>query len=83
MIGKRTCPECDSDDVTAVEGSGIFMCKQCGYSGTNFPENVSVSHYGEEIDEGDEDLDELVDDTKVHKIKKKGKAKKSKGAKKK
>lgn len=32
MITKKTCPKCGSSDVQAI-GSGIFVCKGCGYRG--------------------------------------------------
>jgi ribosomal protein L37AE/L43A len=33
MITKKRCPQCGSGEVEMI-GSGAFMCKACGYSGS-------------------------------------------------
>ena len=40
MISKKFCPNCGSEDVMMVAGgmTGTWMCKNCGYSGSVFPE---------------------------------------------
>ncbi len=39
MISKRTCPECGSESVEYIEGENeMFMCRDCGYSGSDFQE---------------------------------------------
>lgn len=44
MTGKKFCPRCGSDDVEMVAGgiTGSFMCNNCGYSGSVFPEKEFV-----------------------------------------
>lgn len=39
-MGKKFCPSCGSEDVMMVAGgvTGSWMCKNCGFSGSIFPE---------------------------------------------
>lgn len=62
MIGKKYCPHCGSEDIQLVAGgsSGAFMCADCGYSGSVFPERAIVGRKEDDIDmEGDEMEEEL------------------------
>ena len=40
MAGVRICPNCGSENVEAAAGgiTGSFMCGECGFSGSVFPE---------------------------------------------
>ncbi|MBI5804232.1 hypothetical protein HY450_03245 [Candidatus Pacearchaeota archaeon] len=40
MLTKKFCPKCRSWDVEMIAGgtTGIWMCKNCGFSGSIFPE---------------------------------------------
>ena len=40
MLAKKFCPNCRSEEVMMVAGgiTGAWMCKNCGFSGSVFPE---------------------------------------------
>ena len=40
MISKKICPNCGSSEVEMIAGgmTGSWMCRNCGYSGSVFPE---------------------------------------------
>ncbi len=44
MITKKFCPNCGSDDVQMIAGGtiGTWICKNCGFSGSIFPEKPIV-----------------------------------------
>ncbi len=44
MTGKKFCPNCGSENIHMVAGgiTGTWMCANCGYSGSIFPERESV-----------------------------------------
>ena len=44
MIGKKFCPNCGSENVYMMAGgiTGTWMCSNCGYSGSIFPEREIV-----------------------------------------
>ncbi len=44
MLTKKFCPRCGSEDIELVAGGigGIFMCTNCGFSGSVFPEKEIV-----------------------------------------
>src|SRR3989344_2892271 len=65
MIGKRFCPNCGSDNVEMVAGgmTGSFMCNDCGFSGSVFPERPIVGRKG--IDNEDEEVVEGMDEDEV------------------
>jgi transposase-like protein len=55
MNGKKFCPKCNSEDIELVAGgvTGNYMCRNCGFSGTLFPEKEIIG--GELTDMGEED----------------------------
>lgn len=44
MLSKKICPRCKSENVQMVAGgtTGTWMCEDCGYSGSIFPEKEIV-----------------------------------------
>ena len=40
MLTKKFCPRCKSENVEMIAAgvTGSFMCRDCGYSGSIFPE---------------------------------------------
>ncbi|MBI2452410.1 hypothetical protein HYV50_05030 [Candidatus Pacearchaeota archaeon] len=44
MITKKFCPKCGSEDIQMVAGGliGSWMCKNCGFSGSIFPEKPII-----------------------------------------
>ena len=43
IISKKICPECGSEDVALVEpNSGLWMCKECQYTGHHFIEKEII-----------------------------------------
>jgi len=57
MITKKFCPRCGSEDVEMVAGGtmGTFICKNCLFSGSVFPEKSIVGSGGivrGKVDEG-------------------------------
>ena len=73
MIGRKFCPNCDSEDVEMVAGgiTGIWMCRECGFSSASFPERTLIAE--------DEDHDDFADMEEIEeeiKSKKKNKTKK-------
>ncbi len=82
MIGKKFCPNCGSEEVVMVAGgiTGAWMCKECSYSGSIFPEQPLIGAgriIKEELDEQEEESMEL-DEALFGKAKKKSKVKKLK-----
>lgn len=80
MIGKRYCPQCESDNVTPLEGGDLDMwiCNECGHSAADFPQTSIVKS---EFDEGGEeefDEDEDIEEDKPKKKTAKKSAKKVK-----
>ena len=76
MIGKKFCPSCGGDNVEMVAGgmTGAWMCVDCGYSGSIFPEKPIVgSKLSDNESEDEEDLD--LDEEKEIKVRKKAKKK--------
>ncbi len=67
MIGKKFCPNCGGDDVEMVAGgiTGAWMCADCGYSGSIFPEKPIVGGKSAEYEEETEDDLDLDDEEKV------------------
>lgn len=68
MIGKKFCPNCGSEDVELVAGgmTGGYMCADCGYTSSIFPEKpmgVKIDNEEEE-DSVEEDLKMLKSSTK-------------------
>lgn len=55
MIGKKFCPNCGSEDVDLAGGGvmGIWICRECGYSGSIFPEKPFIGGETREISEED------------------------------
>ena len=51
-IGKRFCPECESEDVEMVAGgvTGMWLCRECGNSGM-FPEKHEPGKEDDEFEE--------------------------------
>ena len=71
MIGKKFCPSCGSENVEMVAGgmTGAWMCSDCGYSGSIFPEKPIIgSKLSDQETEDEEELD--LDEEEVVKIKK-------------
>jgi len=77
MIGKRFCPNCGSDNVEMVAGgmTGSFMCNDCGFSGSVFPERPIVGRKG--IDNEDEEVVEEILGRKIGAVKVKLKSNKN------
>lgn len=52
MLMKRFCPNCGGEDVELVAGGtiGMYMCRDCGYSGSIFPEKPFMIK-GKEMEE--------------------------------
>ncbi len=50
MISKKFCPKCKSEDVEMVAGgiTGSWVCGNCGFMGTVFPEKEIIGSEGEE-----------------------------------
>lgn len=50
MVGIKVCPKCGSEDVALIGGgSHAMMCKECGHTGSSFPEkNIIGGGVGEE-----------------------------------
>ena len=44
VLGIRICPRCGSDEVEMIAGgiTGSWMCRNCGYCGSVFPEKEIV-----------------------------------------
>ena len=44
MISRKFCPRCESENIEMVAGGiiGSFMCEDCGFSGSVFPEKTLV-----------------------------------------
>ena len=44
MMNIKFCPRCKSENVEMVAGgiTGTWMCRECGYSGSIFPEKEIV-----------------------------------------
>lgn len=40
MISKKFCPNCGSEEIVMIAGgvTGSWICKNCSYSGSVFPE---------------------------------------------
>ena len=92
MIGKKFCPRCDSEDIEVVAGgtTGMWMCRECGFTSPSFPEKTIIGKSAsedEDYDDFDEDYDEELDeefeDKKIKKAKAKPKKAKKKGVKRK
>ena len=51
MITKKICPNCGSNEVDMIAGgiTGSWMCKECGYSGSVFPEEEILGRKQEDI----------------------------------
>ena len=66
MMGIRICPKCGSDNVQMAAGGiiGMWICKNCGFSGSIFPEKPILG--SEEEMEGD-----IKDKIKIRKIRRK------------
>ncbi len=49
MITKKFCPNCGSNDVELVAGgiTGSWMCRNCGYLGSIFPEKPILGREGQ------------------------------------
>lgn len=67
MSGKRFCPNCGSDNVEFMGGgiTGSFMCSDCDYMGSVFPERTANKDLDDEMDE--EEV--VVKPKKVKKVK--------------
>ncbi len=52
MLSIKFCPRCNSEDIQMVAGGiiGTWVCKNCGYSGSIFPEKEIVGSEQKEID---------------------------------
>ena len=76
MTGKRFCPNCGGDNVDLADGAitGSYICLDCDYTGTLFPERTD-----------NKDLEDMDDEVEVNKSKTKKKidGKKKKDVKKK
>lgn len=55
VISKKFCPNCGSENVDLIAGGtiGMWMCKNCGYNGSVFPEKPIA---GRELKTFDKDL---------------------------
>ena len=44
MITTKFCPRCKSENVKMIAGgiTGSFMCENCGYAGSIFPEKEII-----------------------------------------
>ena len=44
MLTTKFCPRCKSDNVKMIAGgiTGSFMCRDCGYAGSIFPEKPVI-----------------------------------------
>ncbi len=60
MIGKKFCPNCGSEDVELVAGgmTGNYMCADCGYTSSIFPEKPMKG----DAEDLDEDIDVEIND---------------------
>lgn len=78
MIGRKFCPNCESEDIEMVAGgiTGIWMCRECGFSGASFPERVPIAEDEDHDDFDDMEEIEEVKPKKKNKIKKIAKRKK-------
>ena len=49
MISKKFCPKCKSNNVEMASGgvTGSWVCMDCGFMGTIFPEKEIVGSEGE------------------------------------
>lgn len=78
VTGKRFCPNCGSDNVEFMGGgmTGSFMCSDCDFMGSVFPERAISKDIDEDIDDENEVKKEKKSKTKISKSKKKGAKKK-------
>ncbi|MDO8460434.1 MAG: hypothetical protein Q7S74_04955 [Nanoarchaeota archaeon] len=58
MITKKICPTCGSFDLMPVAGglTGIWMCKECGYSGNMIEKPIIGGNI-----QGEDDMEEMED----------------------
>jgi ribosomal protein L37AE/L43A len=71
ILGKKVCPQCDSESIDVVAGgvTGSWICNECGYVGA-FPEKP----FNEDDEENpliQEDLEEIRESMKKTKRSKK------------
>lgn len=62
MITKKFCPNCGSNDVELIAGgiTGSWMCRNCGYSGSVFPEKPILGREEQSKEKGKDKLSKLV-----------------------
>jgi len=54
IISKKACPECGSEDVMIVEpNSGLWMCKECQYTGHHFIDKEIIGRTQSNMEIGD------------------------------
>ena len=62
-MGTRFCPNCGSEDVDLADGgiTGKFICNDCGFTGTIFPERTFL---GKDDDEDEMPVENFEKETK-------------------
>jgi len=57
LISRKICSECGSEDVALVEpNSGLWMCKECQYTGHGFFEKEAIGRTHVNADIGNVEL---------------------------